>query len=289
MSIVVVFGCGFLGNRLAGAIPGARLVPTDICDRAGVLDVLRHLGADVVINTAGKTGRPNIDYCQTHQEETYRSNVIGALTLASACAEAGAYLIHLGSGCIFCGPSPSQGGWLESDPPNPGSYYAKTKSAADLCLGDLDNVAVVRIRMPIDSAPHPRNLISKLAAYPQVIGNVVNSVTVVDDLIEVIKGLIEKRPSGIFHATNPGTVRHRDILKLYKEVVDPLHNYELIDEEELLERGLVKAPRSNCVLQSTRLEECGIHMRPIAVALPEVMKAYRDAGKMAAYRDAVKK
>src|SRR5260221_525042 len=66
-----------------------------------------------VVNAAGKTGRPNVDWCEGHKAETQRVNVGGALLVAEVCGAAGVHLVHLGSGCIFNGPSPSPGGWRE--------------------------------------------------------------------------------------------------------------------------------------------------------------------------------
>jgi dTDP-4-dehydrorhamnose reductase len=276
MSRVVVFGAGFLGARLARGIPGARLVRADICDREGVARALAEAQADAAINAAGKTGRPNVDWCESHPHETFRANVTGALTLAEACSEAGIYLLHLGSGCIFCGPSPDPAGWREDDFANPRSLYARSKYAADLALSRLPSVAIVRLRMPIDGAPHDRNLITRLTRYREV-ADVENSVTVVDDLVGVARGLIERRAAGIFHATNPGAVRHRRILELYRELVDPRHRCALIPEQELVTRGLVRIPRSNCILASARLAAVGITMRPIEEALGDVMRRYAGA------------
>ena len=106
MTIVVV-GAGFLGRRLARDLPGATLAPVDITDRDAVAVVLARVRPDVVVNAAGKTGRPNVDWCEANQEATWRSNVLGPLVLAEACAAAGVHLLHLSSGCIFDGRSPS--------------------------------------------------------------------------------------------------------------------------------------------------------------------------------------
>ncbi len=270
---MLVFGAGFLGQRLAGALPGGTLSRADITDRAAVDGALEAAAADVVVNAAGKTGRPNVDWCEVHREETWRSNVRGPAVLAAACADAGAHLLHLSSGCIFDGPSPSPGGWREDDPPKLVSFYAHSKHAAEGLLARAPHVAIVRLRMPIDAAPHPRNLITKLAGHAEVI-DVENSVTVVDDLVAVIAALAARRATGIFHATNPGTVRHRELLARYREVVDPGHTYQLIAADELVARGLATTPRSNCVLASARLAELGVAMRPIDVALADVFVRY---------------
>ena len=268
-------------------VPGAAISTVDITDRAALHAVITNDRPDAVINAAGKTGRPNVDWCEAHREETWQSNVIGALNIAEVCAERGVYLLHLGSGCIFNGRSPNTTavgamhnyemvdlGWQESDPANPESFYARTKYAADLMLSQLPNVAVVRLRMPIDSTPDPRNLIVKLAGYSRVI-DVENSVTVVDDLVLVISQIIEKRAVGVFHAVNPGTVRHRDLVTLYRDMVDPAYAPEMIPASELQ----TLAPRSNAILANMRLPELGITMRPAEEAVLDAMIRYARAAR----------
>jgi dTDP-4-dehydrorhamnose reductase len=272
----LIFGPGYMGHRLHAAIEGSTLSRADITDPAAVQAALQEHAPDAVINAAGKTGRPNVDWCETHQHETYRANVLGPLTLAEACARRDAYLLHLGSGCIFYGPSPQPGGWREDDHANPSAFYSRTKYAADLILSRLPGVGIARLRMPIDDHPGERNLITKLARYTQVI-DVENSVTVVDDLIHAVRQLTARRLTGVFHVTNPGTLRHRDLLALYRELVDPAHQTHLIPEEELVARGLAAKARSNCILASQRLADAGITLRPIDQALRSTMEAYARA------------
>lgn len=271
----LVFGArGFLGSRLVQALDA---VPStgDITDFQTVHEAICESKPDVVINAAGKTGSSsNVDWCEFNQEDTYRSNVVGPLTIADACRREGVHFVHLGSGCIFYGRSPHPDGlWREEDHANPVSFYSRSKYAVDLMLSCLSNVAIVRLRMPIDSTPSPRNLISKLAVYTRVV-DVTNSVTVVDDLLHVVKEIAEQRLTGIFHATNPGTIRHAEILALYRELVDPNHRCEMITEEALVSEGLVAKQRSNCVLASERLETAGIRMRPVQEAVRDAMVQY---------------
>jgi dTDP-4-dehydrorhamnose reductase len=115
--------------------------------------------------------------------------------------------------------------------------------------------------------------VTKLAGYREVI-DVENSVTIVDDLVRVVQALVEQRASGIFHATNPGTMRHRDLLQMYREIVDPSCQYTLIREDELVARGLATHARSNCILASPRLAALGITMRPVDVALRDALTQY---------------
>lgn len=273
MSRILVFGPGFLGTKLAEALPDAVLSTARIDDAEQVAEAIETHAPEAVVNAAGKTGTPNVDWCESHQAETFRSNVIGPLTLAEACQKAGVYLLHLGSGCIFYGPSPDPKGWKEDDFGNPSATYSRSKYAADLCLSMYKDVGIARLRMPIDSVPGPRNLITKLAGYPKII-DVENSVTVVDDLLDVIRQLIEKRGTGIFHVVNPGVMRHRDLIALYEELVDPSHTNEWITNDDLVKQGLAVKGRSNGILQDTRLAALGITLRPIETALRNTMKQY---------------
>src|ERR1700678_3966377 len=159
---VVILGAGYLGHRLAAAVPGCTLLSVDVTKPAELARAFAEHRPDVVINAAGKTGKPNVDWCETHQTETYEVNVVGALRVAEASAAAGAHLVHIGSGCVFYGPCPyHEGGWREDDAANPSAFYSRTKYAADLILSQLPRICVARIRMPVDNQPGPRNLISK--------------------------------------------------------------------------------------------------------------------------------
>lgn len=273
MKILVFGGRGFLGGRIAETLK-AVVCTTDICNEKALIETLTLVRPNVVINAAGKTGHPNVDWCEANVQETFESNTVGPILLANLCASLGIHLIHLASGCIFYGRSTyPDGAWREDEPANPISVYSKSKYAADLALSCYPNVAIVRLRMPIDGRPGPRNLITKLVRYKQVI-DVANSVTVVDDLVEVARLLVEKRGTGIFHATNPGVIKHRHILAMYHEMVDSEHRFEFIPEQHLVSEGLVVAPRSNCKLHSSRLEDLGIYMPTVLESVERAMKQY---------------
>lgn len=274
----LIIGSGYIGSRILhtweDAVAAQGVIET-------VEDALREIDRvqpDIIINAAGITGTPNVDWCETNQVATSNGNVKLPLLLAEAAQQRSIHLIHLGSGCIFYGPSPHPAGWREEDATFPTSYYSRTKLAADLLLSTMPHVAVVRLRLPVDSIPSPKNLIDKLTSYKKVV-DVTNSVTVIDDLLPVLRGIAEKKAAGIFHAVNPGALRYRDLIKLYKELVDPLHQCEWIADDDLVQQGLAQKQRATVVLQSTRLAELGITMRPIEDALKATMNAYAEARK----------
>lgn len=272
---ILIFGHGYLGNRCQ-EVWGDEAVISDkhVNSREDALEEIRLHNPDAILNAAGIKGRPNVDWCEDNQLATMRGNTILPLNLADAAQETGVYLLHMGSGCIYYGDSPHEDkAWREHDFGNPSAVYSRSKWAADLILSTLPNLGIARIRMPIDWKSSPGNLIDKLASYPKII-DVENSVTIIDDMIDVFYQLLSKKAPGIFHVTNPGTLRHRDTMELYRELVDPSHTCEWIDEGELVTCGLAKKGRSNNFLASERLAEYGIHMRPTQEAIRDTMEKY---------------
>lgn len=280
---ILIFGRGYVGSRCAEAW-GEEAVLSDVRvqSKEDAAAEIARVQPDVVLNAAGVTGKPNVDWCETHQVETIVGNTVVPILIAQACQEAGAYLLHIGSGCIFYGASahPDRA-WRENDFGNPLAVYSRSKWAADLALSTLPNVGIARIRMPIDSRPGPSNYITKVANYPKLM-EIENSVTILDDLPATLYALMRARGTGIFHVTNPGTVKLRDLIALYDELVDPSHTNEWIREDELVTLGLAKRPRSNNVLASERLAELGISMRPVMEALRDTMEKYAEAKKRGA-------
>lgn len=276
---ILIIGKGYVGTRCAESWKDEVVVADKrIATSTDMLELLDRHQPDAVLNAAGVRGKPNVDWCETHQLETIVGNTKLPITIAEACQARGVYLLHIGSGCVFYGESPDPAGWRENDFGNPTAVYSRAKFAADLALSTLPNVGIARIRIPMDFVPSSFNIIDKLASYSQIV-DVENSITVVEDMIQVFHQLLEKKAVGIFHVTNPGTIKHREIIKLYQEFVDPSKNPIWISEEELVAKGLAEKARSNNKLQSKNLERLGMVMRPIQEAVRETMKKYAEHKK----------
>jgi dTDP-4-dehydrorhamnose reductase len=277
---ILIIGGGYIGYRCHNAWPGSVISTERVNSKEDVLKLLTEHQPDAVLNAAGVRGKPNVDWCETHQLETIVGNTKLPIIIAEACQERNVYLLHIGSGCIFYGDSPHPDKkWRESDMGNPVEVtYSRTKWAADLVLSTLPNVGIGRIRMPIDYVPSPNNMIDKLATFPKVI-DVENSVTIVDDMINVFYELMEKKATGIFHVTNPGTLKHREIVALYEELVDLNHHNEWINNDDLVKQGLATKGRSNNFLASENLTKIGINMREVHEAMRDTMIKYAEMKK----------
>ena len=279
---VLVFGAkGYLGSQCLTVFPGAIPSVSDIGNTEEVARELDTHKPDIVINAAGKTGRPNIDWCEDHKLETFHSNVTGPLVLLKECADRGIYWMHLGSGCIYQGEQGGKG-FTEEDTPNfVGSFYSRTKAWSDQMLKEFTEptngkggILVLRLRMPFDGTAGERSLISKLAKYSRVL-DVKNSMTYLPDMFDTAKKLVAKRKTGLFNMVNPGMMSPYDVMVLYKEQVDPSHQFERLTLEDLPE--VAKAARSNCKLSTEKLEKEGIKLRPIQEVMAEAISLRKTA------------
>ena len=266
----LIFGPrGWLGAYFKSAYPDAAVANADISNQVEVSAALDEFKPDVVINAAGKTGRPNVDWCEDHKLETLASNVSGPLVLLNECKKRGIYWVHLGSGCIYSGDNGGKG-FSEEDTPNfYGSFYSRSKLLSDQMLKEFpDDVLVLRLRMPFDGTNEPRNLITKIKGYERVL-DVQNSITYIPDFISAAQKLIEKRLTGIYNVVNTGTISPFEIMEMYKRIVDPNHTFKRLTLDELKE--VAKTGRSNCVLDSSKLMEKGIKIKPVKDALIEAL------------------
>ena len=275
---VLIFGPkGFFGNRFKQMYPDAALSSADIADQSTVSAALDTEKPDIVINCAGKTGRPNVDWCEDHKEETLRSNYEGPKVLQEECGKRNIYWVHLSTGCVYEGDKNGEG-FNEEDPPNFfGSYYSKVKGEIDQYLKDFP-VLQLRLRMPFDDLPHHRNLITKLTKYERVI-DIPNSITYVPDAMNAAKVLIEKRKTGIYNMVNPGAISPYRVMELYKEIVDPTHKFEKLSLEDLPKE--VVAGRSNCILSTRKIESEGVALHPVEEALKNALLIYKENLKTA--------
>ena len=260
---------GFLAQRFLSRYPDSVGADVDIADAPALAAALDAHAPAVVVNCAGKTGRPNIDWCEDHKTETLRANVTGALIVLEACMRRGIYLVHLSSGCIYEGDNGGTG-FAESDPPNfAGSFYSRTKTWADQVMRDFP-VLTLRLRMPFDGTLSERNLIMKLRKYPRVL-TAPNSITHLDDFVHTAARLIARRATGVYNIVNEGTLSPFEIMQRYRELVDPGHQFELLDVDQLVE--VARVGRSNCLLSTAKLRAEGLQLPPVREAVDRALRA----------------
>jgi len=243
-------------------------------DREAVVKEIEQHKPKYIMNCAGVTGRPNVDWCEDHKQETIRSNVIGTLNLCDVAFMHNIHVTNFATGCIFeydeKHPLGSGVGFLEDDEPNfSASFYSKTKGIVEQLLRFYPNVLTLRVRMPISDDLSPRSFITKISKYAKVV-NVPNSMTVLHDLLPVAIDMTEKGLLGVINFTNPGAISHNEILDLYKKYIDPKFTYNNFSLEE--QAKILKAGRSNNELDTTKISTLYPNIPHIKVAIVGVFE-----------------
>lgn len=260
-STFLVFGgkTGWIGQKIVSLLQNeghtVYSANSRLENRLDVETEIVNVNPDYIINCAGVTGVPNVDWCETHQQETLRSNILGALTLADVAYMHNKHITNFGTGCIYeydaKHPIGSGIGFKEEDEPNfIGSFYSKTKCMLDKLLLCYPNVLNLRLRMPISSDLHSRNFITKITKYQKVI-NIANSMTILDDLLPVAISMTLRELKGNYNFVNPGTISHNEILDLYRKYIDSNFKYENFSAEE--QDKILLARRSNNELDASKL------------------------------------
>ena len=259
MKVLVYGSTGWIGSQLYEILKELKInVYKSTCRLEEYHNIsleLDRIKPSHVLLTAGLTGRPNVDWCEDHKEDVVSVNVIGTSVLASECQKRDIHLTYMGTGCIYEYDNDhtieNLVGFLEEDKPNfEKSFYSKTKILTEKILETMNNVLILRIRMPLSDDLSPRNFITKITKYEKVV-NVPNSMSILTDLLPVVIDMLIKRKTGKYNFTNPGVVSHNEILTLYKKHIDPnftWNNFTLEQQSKIL-----KAGRSNNCLNSSKL------------------------------------
>ena len=312
--ILLLGASGYIGQAFAGELR-RRNVPFTAISRAQVdytrfdtlLAFLREAKPAFVINCAGYTGKPNVDACELAKADTLAGNTLLPLTIANACAASGIPWGHVSSGCIFSGAkvvengktreekdlarpewmalaqknSPAIQGFTETDEPNfsfrrpPCSFYSGTKALAEETVAGVGEGYLWRLRIPFDEFDNARNYLSKVQRYPKVYDNV-NSISHRADFVRACLDLWDRRaPFGIYNVTNSGFVTTRHVVQLIEKILKPARRFEFWASDEEFYRVAAKTPRSNCVLDISKLLATGVKMRSVEEALEHSLKNWK--------------
>jgi UDP-glucose 4,6-dehydratase len=234
------------------------------------------LGDDLhIINCAGYIGKPNVDACELAKADCIEGNVLLPLMLAQLCCEKKYEFTQISSGCIYGG---CEKHFTEKDAPNfdfqNGSFYSGTKALAEkVVLQNNPNSYVFRLRIPFDEYESPRNYLTKLLSYDTLL-DAENSLSHRADFAKYVMELIEqKAPHGIYNVTNKGSVTTRDVVQLIKKYNLSNKDFKFFDNLESFGKETV-APRSNCVLDTTKIEQY-IKIRTAQEALEDALSKYK--------------
>ena len=202
-----VTGCSLHPDILPNDAGKYRFIETDIRNEADIKRLFEEVQPDVVINCSALSVP---DYCETHHEEAYLTNVTAVSQLAVFCEEYKSRFIHLSTDFVFDGKINEDAGLLytEEDIPAPVNYYGYTKwkgeeKVAETCSSfAIIRVAIVYGRaLPGQHGNIVQLVMNRLKAGQEirVVSDQWRTPTYVGDVSDGVQRLIAHPTNGIFH------------------------------------------------------------------------------------------
>jgi dTDP-4-dehydrorhamnose reductase len=288
--VTLLGGKGFVGKAMANTFQQNNTSFSSISrERLNYYDpkILRKLLASnrsrFLINCAGFTGKPNVDACESAKYECLQGNAVLPGIIQEVCEDLKIPWGHISSGCIYSGRRDDGNGWTEEDEPNfsfrspPCSFYSGTKALGEEVLEGAENCFVWRLRIPFNHEPSPRNYLQKLLNYENLL-EAENSVSHLEEFCQkCVECFTKDVQPGIYNMTNPGSITTSQVTEwMIKEgLTDKKFNF-FDSEEEFMTKAAI-APRSNCVLDTTKAEKAGIAMRPVEEAMIDSIRKMRQS------------
>lgn len=209
----------------------------DITSKADIDRVFQKHQPNVVVNTAAMT---NVDACETKREECWLLNVTAVQNIVDSLQQLTTtnqqpHLIHLSTDFIFDGEKGSP--YLETDIPNPLSYYALSKWEAEkivqassikwaigrtvIVYGIVDNMSRSNIVLWAKDALTKGQKIN-------VVDDQFRSPTLAEDLADGCILIADKGATGVYNLSGPDTFSILDLVykvadfwKLDKSLITP--------------------------------------------------------------------
>jgi dTDP-4-dehydrorhamnose reductase len=157
---------------------------------------------DVIVHCGALT---HVDYCETHEEESYLKTVTSTLNALALCKQLGAKMVYLSTDYVFDG---KKGFYTEVDEVNPLSIYAKHKLKAEVAVqqSNIEHL-IVRITNVYGDEERGKNFISRLIenmekAEPMELRLPYDQYATPANAWDIARGilqLIEAKSKGVFH------------------------------------------------------------------------------------------
>jgi dTDP-4-dehydrorhamnose reductase len=173
--------------------------------------LLASLMPEAIVHCAAAT---NLDWCETHSEETERINVGASAALAEIARDLNARIIYISTDSVFNG---RQGNYSEGDQPEPLNVYARSKLAGEQAVMQRQPSAlIVRVNIYGWNAQDKLSLaewfLRELRQQKEVPGfsDVIFCPMLANDLAEVLLQMVDRRLNGLYHVTGSEKITKYD-------------------------------------------------------------------------------
>lgn len=236
---VVLGHTGYIGKNILKHVPKSIGLDVRLENIPDLRKYFNTLKPKNVICAAGISGKPTIDWCESHKCETIFTNVTCQLNLIHLCKEMGIHLTIIGSGAVYDGNKL----FTELDEPNfKGTFYSKARCILEEIIRStyIDDVLYLRMLYPITCDEDPKCFIEKLKLRTSNIHDTQITVTILPLLLSKLQNILDQKVTGILNFVNNGITTPSELLK----ILNIKHKMSL----EKTNRGL-------CCLDSSKLKQ----------------------------------
>ena len=264
---MITGGKGQLGNdcvrvfRETHDVLAIDLDEVDITRRADLDVCVQTFMPDIIINCAAYT---QVDQCEIEKKLAWDVNVTGTENLVKYMEKQGGRLIHISTDYVFDGRKKVPEPYLETDQPNPVSYYGKTKYESEKMVQRAsDRHVIVRPAWMYGANGHNflKTMLSLALKNPgheiKVVNDQYGSPTWSYALALQIERIIHVHAGGIYHATAEGFCTWFELAEYFLKKMQVPHNIVPCTSEEYPTRA--QRPK-NSILENRHLKEKGIHI-----------------------------
>lgn len=267
MKILITGANGMLAKSVRERLKNNELICTDVEDlditnRDGVLEYVKNVKPDYIINCAAYTA---VDKAEEAGDIVEVINADGPGNLARAAKEVDSVFIHISTDYVFPGDLSLDKCYKEDDKTGPVTVYGKTKlKGEEQVKKETDKYYIFRTAWLYgDGNNFVRTMLKLGEARDElsVVADQHGSPTFADDLANIIAEAIEKKiPYGIYHSTNEGFTTWYDFTKAIFEYTGTICKVNPVTTEEYIDlMKITQAKRPfNSQLSKEKLAQVGI-------------------------------
>ena len=223
--VLITGSLGQLGRHVLLATPkdvaitAVDLEQLDIARKELVIDFVRKLKPDLIINAAAYT---DVDKAETESDVAFAVNSDGPYNLALAVNEVSARLIHVSTDYVFGGTKSSP--YTPEEPPSPLGVYGQSKIQGESRIASLIPKRSVIVRTAWLYSAHGNNFLKTMLRLMSsrdsigVVADQISSPTSARTLAQALWRFAEKQDlCGVYHFTDNGVASWYDFAVAIQE------------------------------------------------------------------------
>lgn len=278
---------GYLGRaldkrfrELGKKVYGSDIEFLDLLDKKKVFDELDEIQPKVIIHTASLS---NWLTCESNPKLAKKINIDATKTLVEYCRTNNIPLVYISTDFIFNG---KKGKYTENDILNSNNVYGKTKAKAEKIVETLKKYIIIRagtfygVSYYVDRPVFAHKLIRKITSGEEykVANDEYSNPTLIQDIADVINGLINKNQNGIWNAGGETVLNKYDFALKIAEVFNL--DKKLIKPTTISELDYHANRPRDVSLNMNKLNSVGIYTKNIEEGLIQMKKDFNEINKI---------